>query len=136
MITRVKQFVVSFRLRQEMSYLTKKLKSGNLEFIKQQASSLHRHRVLQRENIYLEVGNRPTQHYPCCCCYCVVLLLLSFCCCCCCCCHSDLLFSVPSPLSRPEVQKYCLMSVKDSYTDFHVDFGGTSVWYHVIWVCT
>jgi len=40
-----------------------------------------------------------------------------------------------SPLSRPEVQKYCLMSVKDSYTDFHVDFGGTSVWYHVIWVC-
>ena len=33
---------------------------------------------------------------------------------------------------RPEVQKYCLMSVKDSYTDFHIDFGGTSVWYHVI----
>ena len=24
------------------------------------------------------------------------------------------------------------MSVKDSYTDFHVDFGGTSVWYHLI----
>lgn len=37
-------------------------------------------------------------------------------------------------LSRPCVQKYCLMSVKDSYTDFHVDFGGTSVWYHVLWV--
>ena len=36
---------------------------------------------------------------------------------------------------RPEVQKYCLMSVKDSYTDFHIDFGGTSVWYHVIKVC-
>lgn len=34
--------------------------------------------------------------------------------------------------SRPQVQKYCLMSVKDSYTDFHVDFGGTSVWYHII----
>ena len=33
---------------------------------------------------------------------------------------------------KPEVQKYCLMSVKDSYTDFHIDFGGTSVWYHVI----
>lgn len=33
---------------------------------------------------------------------------------------------------RPLVQKYCLMSVKDSYTDFHVDFGGTSVWYHLI----
>ena len=24
------------------------------------------------------------------------------------------------------------MGVKDCYTDFHVDFGGTSVWYHVI----
>ena len=33
---------------------------------------------------------------------------------------------------RPEVEKYCLMGVKDSYTDFHVDFGGTSVWYHVL----
>lgn len=33
---------------------------------------------------------------------------------------------------RPEVQKYCLMGVKDSYTDFHIDFGGTSVWYHVL----
>ncbi|XP_069693669.1 lysine-specific demethylase 7B-like isoform X2 [Periplaneta americana] len=33
---------------------------------------------------------------------------------------------------KPEVQKYCLMGVKDSYTDFHVDFGGSSVWYHVL----
>nr|XP_035963926.1 histone lysine demethylase PHF8 isoform X2 [Halichoerus grypus] len=33
---------------------------------------------------------------------------------------------------RPNVQKYCLMSVRDSYTDFHIDFGGTSVWYHVL----
>jgi len=24
------------------------------------------------------------------------------------------------------------MSVADSYTDFHVDFGGSSVWYHVL----
>ena len=23
---------------------------------------------------------------------------------------------------------------QDSYTDFHIDFGGTSVWYHVLWV--
>lgn len=23
------------------------------------------------------------------------------------------------------------MSVKGCYTDFHVDFGGTSVWYHI-----
>ncbi|KAL3853526.1 hypothetical protein ACJMK2_017061 [Sinanodonta woodiana] len=36
------------------------------------------------------------------------------------------------PYTRPEVQKYCLMGVRDSYTDFHIDFGGTSVWYHVL----
>ena len=24
------------------------------------------------------------------------------------------------------------MSVKSCFTDFHVDFGGTSVWYHVV----
>lgn len=32
----------------------------------------------------------------------------------------------------PKVQKYCLAGMADSYTDFHVDFGGTSVWYHVL----
>ncbi len=31
----------------------------------------------------------------------------------------------------PAVQYYCLMSVAGCYTDFHIDFGGTSVWYHV-----
>ncbi|KAK3610617.1 hypothetical protein CHS0354_009076 [Potamilus streckersoni] len=36
------------------------------------------------------------------------------------------------PYTKPEVQKYCLMGVRDSYTDFHIDFGGTSVWYHVL----
>ncbi|EGI57244.1 PREDICTED: lysine-specific demethylase phf2-like isoform X1 [Acromyrmex echinatior] len=35
-------------------------------------------------------------------------------------------------IKRPEVQKYCLMGVKDSFTDFHIDFGGTSVWYHIL----
>jgi hypothetical protein len=30
---------------------------------------------------------------------------------------------------RPRVQKYCLAGMAGSYTDFHVDFGGTSVWY-------
>lgn len=30
----------------------------------------------------------------------------------------------------PQVQYYCLTSTAGSYTDFHVDFGGTSVWYH------
>lgn len=33
---------------------------------------------------------------------------------------------------RPEVAKYCLMSPQSSYTDFHVDFGGSSVWYSVV----
>ena len=28
----------------------------------------------------------------------------------------------------PKVQKYCLMSVKGCWTDFHIDLGGTSVW--------
>ncbi len=32
----------------------------------------------------------------------------------------------------PAVQKYCLSGMAGSYTDFHVDFGGTSVWYHVL----
>ena len=31
----------------------------------------------------------------------------------------------------PKAQMYCLMSVAGCYTDFHLDFGGTSVWYHV-----
>jgi lysine-specific demethylase PHF8 len=34
--------------------------------------------------------------------------------------------------SRPQVSKYCLISMKHSYTDFHIDFSGTSVWYHVL----
>lgn len=35
-------------------------------------------------------------------------------------------------MQYPKVQKYCLMSVRGCYTDFHVDFGGTSVWYHIL----
>ncbi|KAL3315491.1 Lysine-specific demethylase 7A [Cichlidogyrus casuarinus] len=34
---------------------------------------------------------------------------------------------------KPYVQKYCLMSMAGSYTDFHIDFGGSSVWYHILW---
>ncbi|RMZ84626.1 hypothetical protein DV737_g1191, partial [Chaetothyriales sp. CBS 132003] len=33
---------------------------------------------------------------------------------------------------RRHVQYYCLMSVADSYTDFHIDFGGSSVYYHIL----
>lgn len=32
---------------------------------------------------------------------------------------------------RPEVTVYCLMSVKGSFTDFHIDFSGTLVYYTV-----
>ncbi|KAK0417818.1 hypothetical protein QR680_013229 [Steinernema hermaphroditum] len=32
----------------------------------------------------------------------------------------------------PKVQYYCLMSVATCFTDFHIDFGGTSVWYHIL----
>lgn len=31
-----------------------------------------------------------------------------------------------------QVLLYALMSPAGAYTDFHVDFGGSSVWYHVI----
>lgn len=33
----------------------------------------------------------------------------------------------------PRVQHYCLAGMAGSYTDFHIDFGGTSVWYHILW---
>jgi F-box/leucine-rich repeat protein 10/11 len=32
----------------------------------------------------------------------------------------------------PKVQFYCLMSVANCYTDFHIDFGGSSVYYHIL----
>jgi len=37
-----------------------------------------------------------------------------------------------SKMKYPKVQKYCLMSVAGCYTDFHIDFGGSSVWYHIL----
>ncbi|ESN99531.1 hypothetical protein HELRODRAFT_84338 [Helobdella robusta] len=43
--------------------------------------------------------------------------------------HTFECYNIPC---RPNVQKYCLMGVKNSYTDFHIDFGGTCVWYHVL----
>lgn len=36
------------------------------------------------------------------------------------------------PHDSPTVQYYCLTSTAGCFTDFHVDFGGTSVWYHVL----
>jgi len=40
--------------------------------------------------------------------------------------------NVMDDMMYPKVQKYCLMSVAGCFTDFHVDFGGTSVWYHIL----
>ncbi|GAA5856498.1 hypothetical protein JCM9279_005470 [Rhodotorula babjevae] len=36
------------------------------------------------------------------------------------------------PGQYPRVQKYCLMSVSRCWTDWHVDFAGSSVFYHVL----
>ena len=38
----------------------------------------------------------------------------------------------PEMGNRKMVAFYCLMSVADSYTDFHIDFGGSSVYYHIL----
>nr|XP_020658414.1 lysine-specific demethylase 2B isoform X1 [Pogona vitticeps] len=40
-------------------------------------------------------------------------------------------FSVNAGTTQCYLIRYCLMSVKGCFTDFHIDFGGTSVWYHV-----
>ena len=37
-----------------------------------------------------------------------------------------------SDMMYPKVQKFVIMSVANSYVDFHLDFGGTSVWYYVL----
>lgn len=38
----------------------------------------------------------------------------------------------PSQSPTPMVQLYALLSVADCFMDFHIDFGGSSVWYHVL----
>ena len=40
--------------------------------------------------------------------------------------------NTPSSITFPKVTLYCLMSVARSYTDFHIDFGGSSVFYHIL----
>lgn len=32
----------------------------------------------------------------------------------------------------PKVQLYCLMGVTNAWTDWHIDFAGSSVYYHVL----
>ena len=39
---------------------------------------------------------------------------------------------VQHEFDKPATQHYCLMSQAGSFTDFHADFGGTSVWYNVV----
>jgi hypothetical protein len=43
----------------------------------------------------------------------------------------DLAWQLHQPSDTP-VQYYCLTSQQGCYTDFHVDFGGSHVWYHVL----
>ncbi|SCU81575.1 LANO_0B03576g1_1 [Lachancea nothofagi CBS 11611] len=40
--------------------------------------------------------------------------------------------AIPNDTERPKVTKYILMSVENAYTDFHLDFAGTSVYYKVV----
>ena len=35
-------------------------------------------------------------------------------------------------LAVRQVLLYALMSPEGAFTDFHVDFGGSSVWYHIV----
>ncbi|KAF2807790.1 Clavaminate synthase-like protein, partial [Mytilinidion resinicola] len=44
----------------------------------------------------------------------------------------DSVWPAEDKANAPKVQFYCLMSVADCYTDFHIDFGGSSVYYHIV----
>ncbi|CCH43160.1 hypothetical protein BN7_2707 [Wickerhamomyces ciferrii] len=44
----------------------------------------------------------------------------------------DLVWPQETDLPKPKVSKYCLMGIKNSYTDFHLDFAGTSVYYTIL----
>ncbi|XP_067854813.1 lysine-specific demethylase phf2 isoform X2 [Heptranchias perlo] len=44
----------------------------------------------------------------------------------------DNLWPDDSIFDKPKVTKYCQIGVKDSYTDFHIGSGGSSVWYHLL----
>lgn len=32
---------------------------------------------------------------------------------------------------KPDVERFLLVSMDGSYTDFHIDFGGSSVWFYL-----
>lgn len=38
----------------------------------------------------------------------------------------------PNVPFKPALSKYCYFFMENSFTDFHIDFGGTSAWYHVM----
>jgi F-box/leucine-rich repeat protein 10/11 len=44
----------------------------------------------------------------------------------------DAVWREDDKFAPPPVQFYCLMSVADCFTDFHIDFGGSSVYYHIV----
>ena len=39
----------------------------------------------------------------------------------------------PDASRWPKVQRYVLMGVENAFTDFHIDFAGSYVYYHVVW---
>lgn len=40
--------------------------------------------------------------------------------------------AIPDRNRQPKVQKFCAMSVKGCFGDFHIDMSGCSTWYHVL----
>lgn len=38
----------------------------------------------------------------------------------------------PSVPFKPQLSKFCFISMENSYTDFHIDIGGASSWHHII----
>lgn len=38
----------------------------------------------------------------------------------------------PNVPFKPLLSKYCFITMENSFTDFHIDLGGASAWYHVI----
>lgn len=40
----------------------------------------------------------------------------------------------PNVPFKPLLSKYCFLTMENAYTDFHIDMGGASAWYHILQV--
>ena len=45
--------------------------------------------------------------------------------------HLKQSYTFQNAITYPKVQRYCSISVRDSYTDFHINFGGTCAWHYL-----